>query len=68
MTKKINEKVINYVDYLCEMLPKILNNINEEYEKNKGIYIYSSSNRAQFDRLRLEMNKTLMKINKEIYK
>lgn len=62
---KIKQLEIGYIEYLCDMLPKILKKINAEYDKEK--YIYSSENRAKFDRLRIEMNKTLMKIRKEIY-
>lgn len=63
---KISEKEIKYIEYLCYMIPILLKTINDEYEKDK--YIYSSENRASFDRLRIELNKILMKIKKTIYK
>lgn len=62
---KIPQNEIKYIEYLCDMLPKILKDINEEYEKED--YLYQSPNRARFDRLRLEMNKSLMNIKKIIY-
>ena len=63
---KIDEKEIGYIEYLCDMLPKILKDINKEYKENE--YLYSSPSRAKFDRLRIEMNKTLIKIKETIYK
>lgn len=62
---KIKQLEIEYIEYLCDMLPRILKKINAEYDNDK--YIFSSENRAKFDRLRIEMNKTLMKIKKDIY-
>ena len=64
---KIDDKEIRYIEYLCEMLPKILKDIKEELKANEH-YIFQSPNRARFDRLRIEMNKTLLKIKKDIYK
>lgn len=61
----LTDKEINYVDYICDMLPKTLKAIQQE---QKDGYIYASENRARFDRLRIEINKTLMKIRKKIYK
>ena len=63
---KITQKEINYVEYLCDMMPKILKDINKEFEEN-GHYIFQSPNRAKFERLRIELNKELMKIKKIIY-
>ena len=63
---KIDEKEIKYVEYLCYMIPILLKTINDEYKKDG--YIISSENRASFNRLRIEMNKVLLKIKKEIYK
>lgn len=48
------------------MLPIILKDFNKEYENNEH-YIWQSPNRARFNRLRIEMNKTLLKIKKDIY-
>ena len=62
--KNLTDKEINYVDYICEMLPKTLKAIQQE---QKDGYIYASENRARFDRLRIEITKTLMKIRKKIY-
>ena len=57
---KIDKREIGYVEFLCNMLPKILKDINNEYDKEE--YIYSSPSRARFNRLRIEMNKTLIKL------
>lgn len=61
----LSDKEINYVDYICDMLPKTLKAIQQE---QKDGYIYASENRARFDRLRIEITKTLMKIRKRIYR
>jgi hypothetical protein len=65
MNENLTDKEINYVDYICDMLPKTLKAIQQE---QKDGYIYASENRARFDRLRIEITKTLMKIRKEIYR
>ena len=64
---KIDDKEIRYVEYLCDMLPKILKDIKEEAKKN-DFHIYQSPSRARFERLRIEINKSLIKIKKDIYK
>lgn len=64
MSENLTDKEINYVDFICDMLPKTLKAIQQE---QKDGYIYASVNRARFDRLRIEINKTLMKIKKKIY-
>lgn len=65
MSENLTDKEINYVDYICDMLPKTLKAIQQE---QKNGYIYASENRARFDRLRIEITKTLMKIRKRIYR
>lgn len=65
MSDNLTDKEINYVDYICDMLPKTLKAIQQE---QKDGYIYASENRARFDRLRIEITKTLMQIRKRIYK
>lgn len=65
MSENLTDKEINYVDYICDMLPKTLKAIQQE---QKDGYIYASENRARFDRLRIEINKTLMQIRKKIYR
>ena len=65
MSDNLTDKEINYIDYICDMLPKTLKTIQQE---QKDGYIYASENRARFDRLRIEITKTLMKIRKKIYK
>lgn len=65
MSENLTDKEINYIDFICDMLPKTLKAIQQE---QKDGYIYASENRARFDRLRIEITKTLMKIRKKIYK
>lgn len=64
MSKNLTDKEIDYVYYICDMLPTILKAIQRE---QKDGYIYASENRARFDRLRIEITKTLMEIKKKIY-
>ena len=61
----ITDSEIYYIEFIGEWLPKTLKAIQQE---QKDGYIYASENRARFDRLRIEMNKTLMKIRKKIYR
>lgn len=65
MSENLTDKEINYIDYICDMLPNTLKAIQQE---QKDGYIYASENRARFDRLRIEITKTLMQIRKKIYK
>jgi hypothetical protein len=62
--EKLTNSEIGYIEFICEWLPKILKEIQKE---QKDGYIYQSENRARFNRLRIEMNKTLMKIRNKIY-
>ena len=62
---KLKESEINYLEFMCIMLIQSLRDVNKEYKENE--YIYSSSNRARFDRLRIELNKSLNKIKNTIY-
>ena len=63
---KINQNDINYVNYVCEELPTLLNDIKYEIEQNDH-WLYASERRARFDRIRIELNKVLLKIKKDIY-
>lgn len=63
---KIEQIDIDFVKYICEKLPKLLNQINDESKCEH--YIYQSPNRAEFERLRVELNKKLMEIKRVIYK
>ena len=65
MSEKLTDSEINYIEYICDMLPKTLKAVQQE---QKDGYIYASENRARFDRLRIEITKTLMKIRKKIYR
>jgi len=62
--EKLKDSEIGYISFICDMLPKTLKAIQQE---QKDGYVYQSENRARFDRLRIEMNKTLMQIKKKIY-
>lgn len=63
---KISNTEIDYISTMCCLLINSLKDYNMECKEDD--YIYSSSNRAKFDRLRIELNKELMKIRKVIYK
>lgn len=60
----LTEKEIDYVEYTCTIIAKTLRAIQREQKQG---YIYASENRAQFNRLRIELNKALLKIKKNIY-
>ena len=62
---KISNTEINYIEVMAVNLVQSLKDINSEYDKDR--YIYSSSARAKFDRLRVELGKELMKIRRAIY-
>lgn len=64
---RIHKNTIEYVQMLCDLLPKTLNEINADYDKGKG-YLFQSEARARFDRLRIELTKYLVKVKKDIYK
>lgn len=65
MSEKLTDSEINYIEHICDMLPKALKAVQQE---QKDGYIYASENRARFDRLRIEITKTLMEIRKKIYR
>ena len=65
MSEKLTDSEINYIAFICNILPRTLKAIQQE---QKDGYIYQSENRARFDRLRIEISKTLMKIRKKIYR
>lgn len=58
-------KQINYIDYISSELVAELKAIQSELEKNK--YLFSSDSRARFKRLRVELTKELVKIEKQVY-
>ena len=65
---KIPKSTIGYISFLCELLPKTLEEINKDYDKNEGHYLFQSEARARFNRLRIELTKYLGKIKEDIYK
>ena len=61
---KIDKKRITYIEQMMKEIIRALEDFNLE---NADHYIYQSSNRAKFDRLRIELNKELLKLKKELY-
>lgn len=55
------------ITYIEQMTKQIVNAL-KEIAKYDDDYIYQSSARAKFDRLRVELGKELMAIRKRIYK
>jgi 16S rRNA C1402 N4-methylase RsmH len=55
------------ITYIEQMTKQIVNAL-KEIAKYDNDYIYQIPERAKFDRLRVELNKELMKIRKRIYK
>lgn len=62
---KINKERLNYIEQMMKEIIKALKDFNSEDTEH---YIYQSSNRAKFDRLRLELTKELLNLKKDIYK
>jgi hypothetical protein len=60
---KINKNKIQYIEFMSKLIIDCLENIS----KLKEDYIYHNSDRAKFKRLRLELTKELLNIEKEIY-
>lgn len=61
--KNLSKNNVNYIENMCAVLVKSLNiylNYNDDY-------IYQMSERARFKRLRAELGKKLMEIQKKIY-
>lgn len=63
----INKEYINYIENMSKELIRSLKESLIEYQVNNH-YIYSSSNRAKFKRLRVELTKELMKVEQSIYR
>ena len=62
---KITNAEVNYIDVMATKLVDALREFNSEYDAER--YVYSSSARARFDRLRVELNKELMRVRRKIY-
>ena len=65
MTNKLKMQDIAYVDRMCEDIIQSLNNIAKEYTKT--CFIHSSQDRAKFRRLRVQLAKELINIERKIY-
>lgn len=63
---EIKKEQINYITYLFADIKTSLENLNKEYTKDD--YIFASTNRAKFDKLRILLNQELLDIKKQIYK
>lgn len=61
-----NDELI-YTEQLTKQLLKSLKDTHKEFF-NGDRYLYSSSNRAKFKRLRIELAKHLLIVEKELYK
>lgn len=64
---KLTREKVNYVNSMSKELIKSLKEILKYYENNNDRYLYSSENRAKFKRLRVELTKELMQIQRVIY-
>lgn len=60
----LKKEEITYIEQMAKQLVNAL----KEIAKLDDVYIFQSSARAKFDRLRIELNKELMAIKKRIYK
>lgn len=65
----IDKYDINYVQHLCKQLVNSMQDTLDEFnDKNNSEYMYSSPHRAKFKRLRVELTKHLVQIEKQMYK
>ena len=71
MTKEIRDTQITYIKELSNQIIKSLEAVQEEQKvellNSNSCYIFSSKYRATFDRLRLELNRQLLLLKKQIY-
>ena len=71
MAEKIKDTQITYIKELSNQIIKSLEAVQEEQKvellNSNSCYICSSKSRATFDRLRLELNRQLLLIRKQIY-
>lgn len=61
----LTKEKINYLEIMQKELISSLKESLKELEKNE--YLFHSSNRAKFKRLRVEITKKMVDIEKEIY-
>lgn len=67
MSKDLTKKDVDYIESMSKDLVKSLREILKYYENNNDRYLYNSPERARFKRLRVELGKKLMEVQKEIY-
>ena len=67
MSKDLTKKDVDYIESISKDLVKSLREILKYYENNNDRYLYNSPERARFKRLRVELGKKLMEVQKEIY-
>ena len=67
MSKDLTKKDVDYIESMSKDLVKSLREILKYYENNNDRYLYNSAERARFKRLRVELGKKLMEVQKEIY-
>ena len=71
MAKEIRDTQITYIKELSNQIIKSLEAVQEEQKaellNSNSCYIFSSKYRATFDRLRMELNRQLLLIRKQIY-
>ena len=65
MSKKLKMEDIYYIDRMCTDIIDSLNNISAELSKTH--YLHSSKDRAKFKRLRVQLSKELLEIERKIY-
>lgn len=61
---KLEKKKVEYIEFMTKELVKSLYKISDQL---KNEYVYASEDRAKFKRLRVELTKELMDVQKEIY-
>lgn len=61
---KLEKKKVEYIEFMTKELVKSLYKISDQL---KNEYVYASEDRAKFKRLRVELAKELMDVQKEIY-
>lgn len=61
---KLEKKKVEYIEFMTKELVKSLYKISDQL---KNEYVYASEDRAKFKRLRVELTKELMDVQREIY-
>jgi hypothetical protein len=65
--QELTKKDVIYLEEMTKDIIKSLKIILKYYENNNDRYLYNSAERARFKRLRVELGKKLMEIQKIIY-